>query len=198
MSPPAAPPRFGPLQLALAAAGTAAATLDLCMDGWVAAEYARRGHPGWAALSLSLLAAASAAAQACSWLWLRSDPPALRPAVPGPLLAALHFLQLGFFFRYGSPAPRSPPRVPGCPPARPSAAASGPLMAPGVGERCLGCREAREVPGLEPAEVSEGASRVPASAVSLRLCCLPVLLPPPSEQTEQRPETPARPWRSRR
>ncbi|NXC85313.1 XKR8 protein, partial [Cercotrichas coryphoeus] len=80
-------------------AGTAAATLDLCMDGWVAAEYARRGHPGWAALSLSLLAAASAAAQACSWLWLRSDPPALRPAVPAPLLAALHLLQLGFFFR---------------------------------------------------------------------------------------------------
>ncbi|XP_064254567.1 XK-related protein 8 isoform X2 [Passer domesticus] len=99
MSPRTAPPRFGPLQLALAAAGTAAATLDLCMDGWVAAQYARRGHPGWAALSLSLLAAASAAAQACSWLWLRSDPPALRPAVPGALLAALHLLQLGFFFR---------------------------------------------------------------------------------------------------
>ncbi|KAM4757751.1 XK-related protein 8 [Cyanocitta cristata] len=99
MSSRAAPPRFGPLQLALAAAGTAAAALDLCMDGWVAAEYARCGQPGWAALSLSLLAAASAAAQACSWLWLRSDPPALRPAVPVALLAALHLLQLGFFFR---------------------------------------------------------------------------------------------------
>ncbi|NXS36249.1 XKR8 protein, partial [Pomatostomus ruficeps] len=48
---------------------------------------------------LALLAAASAAAQACSWLWLRSDPPALRPAVPVALLAALHLLQLGFFFR---------------------------------------------------------------------------------------------------
>ncbi|XP_027522303.1 XK-related protein 8 isoform X2 [Corapipo altera] len=100
MSPRAAPPRFGPLQLALAAAGTAAAALDLFMDGWVAAEYVRRGQPGWAALSLSLLAAASAAAQACSWLWLRSDPPALRPAVPTALLAALHLLQLGFLFRW--------------------------------------------------------------------------------------------------
>uniref|UniRef100_A0A8C3MIS7 XK-related protein n=1 Tax=Geospiza parvula TaxID=87175 RepID=A0A8C3MIS7_GEOPR len=99
MSPRTAPPRFGPLQLALAAAGTAAATLDLFMDGWVAAQYARSGHPGWAALSLALLAAASAAAQACSWLWLRSDPPPLRPAVPAVLLAALHVLQLGFFFR---------------------------------------------------------------------------------------------------
>ncbi|KAM6996042.1 XK-related protein 8 [Passerculus sandwichensis] len=99
MSPRTAPPRFGPLQLALAAAGTAAATLDVFMDGWVAAQYARHGHPGWAALSLALLAAASAAAQACSWLWLRSDPPALRPAVPVLLLAALHLLQLGFFFR---------------------------------------------------------------------------------------------------
>ncbi|NWZ39089.1 XKR8 protein, partial [Brachypodius atriceps] len=99
MAPRAAAPRFGPLQLALAAAGTAAATLDLCMDGWVAAEYARSGHPGWAALSLSLLVAASAAAQACSWLWLRSDPPALRPSMPVALLAALHLLQLGFFFR---------------------------------------------------------------------------------------------------
>lgn len=111
MAPRAAPPRFGPLQLALAAAGTAAATLDLCMDGWVAAGYARSGHPGWAALSLSLLAVASAAAQACSWLWLRSDPPALRPSMPVALLAALHLLQLGFFFRYGSPAPCYP-RVP--------------------------------------------------------------------------------------
>ncbi|XP_027747984.1 replication protein A 32 kDa subunit [Empidonax traillii] len=72
-----------------------------------AAEYVRRGQPGWAALSLSLLAAASAAAQACSWFWLRSDPPALRPAVPAKLLAALHLLQLGFLFRYGSPAPAS-------------------------------------------------------------------------------------------
>lgn len=122
MAPRAAPPRFGPLQLALAAAGTAAATLDLCMDGWVAAEYARRGHPGWAALSLSLLAAASAAAQACSWLWLRSDPPALRPSMPVALLAALHLLQLGFFFRYGSlarpwasPGPRSAPASPRVP-----------------------------------------------------------------------------------
>ncbi|XP_032565755.1 LOW QUALITY PROTEIN: XK-related protein 8 [Chiroxiphia lanceolata] len=99
MSPRVAPPRFGPLQLALAAAGTAAAALDLFMDGWVAAEYVWRGQPGWAALSLSLLAAASAAAQACSWLWLRSDPPALRPAVPAALLTALHLLQLGFLFR---------------------------------------------------------------------------------------------------
>ncbi|XP_050182168.1 XK-related protein 8 [Myiozetetes cayanensis] len=99
MSPRAAPPRFGPLQLALAAAGTAAAALDVFTDGWVAVEYVRRGQPGWAALSLSLLAAASAAAQACSWFWLRSDPPALRPAVPAKLLAALHLLQLGFLFR---------------------------------------------------------------------------------------------------
>ncbi|NXS14576.1 XKR8 protein, partial [Neodrepanis coruscans] len=35
----------------------------------------------------------------CSWFWLRSDPPALRPAVPSALLAALHLLQLGFLFR---------------------------------------------------------------------------------------------------
>uniref|UniRef100_A0A8B9GJR3 XK-related protein n=1 Tax=Amazona collaria TaxID=241587 RepID=A0A8B9GJR3_9PSIT len=33
------------------------------------------------------------AAQACSWLWLRSDPPALRPAAAPGLLAALHLLQ---------------------------------------------------------------------------------------------------------
>ncbi|KAM6108669.1 XK-related protein 8 [Pterocles gutturalis] len=91
--------RFGPLQLALAAAGAAAAALDVCADGWVAAGYARGGQPGWAALVLALLAAASVATQACSWLWLRSDPPALRPAVPRWLLAALHLLQLGFLFR---------------------------------------------------------------------------------------------------
>ncbi|NXX22915.1 XKR8 protein, partial [Podargus strigoides] len=72
---------------------------DVCADGWVAAGYARGGQPGWAALSLSLLAAASVATQACSWLWLRSDPPALRPAVPAWLFAALHLLQLGFLFR---------------------------------------------------------------------------------------------------
>ncbi|KAM9268255.1 XK-related protein 8 [Morus bassanus] len=95
----AAPPRFGPLQLALAAAGAAAAALDLAADGWVAAGYARGGRPGWAALALALLAAASVATQACSWLWLRSDPAALRPGVPPWLLAALHLLQLGFFFR---------------------------------------------------------------------------------------------------
>ncbi|XP_075630081.1 XK-related protein 8 [Balearica regulorum gibbericeps] len=92
-------PRFGPLQLALAAAGAAAAALDVCADGWVAAQYARGGQPGWAALVLALLAAASVATQACSWLWLRSDPPALRPDVPPWLLAALHLLQLGFLFR---------------------------------------------------------------------------------------------------
>ncbi|XP_074903141.1 XK-related protein 8 [Buteo buteo] len=99
MAPRAAPPRFGPRQLLLAAAGAAAAALDVCADGWVAAEYARGGQPGWAALALALLAAASVATQACSWLWLRSDPPALRPDVPRWLLAALHLLQLGFLFR---------------------------------------------------------------------------------------------------
>ncbi|KAM6115921.1 XK-related protein 8 [Phoenicopterus ruber ruber] len=99
MAPRAAPPRFGPLQLALAAGAAAAAALDVCADGWVAAEYARAGQPGWAALALALLAAASVATQACSWLWLRSDPPALRPDVPPWLLAALHLLQLGFLFR---------------------------------------------------------------------------------------------------
>ncbi|XP_074750346.1 XK-related protein 8 [Strix uralensis] len=99
MAPGAAPPRFGPWQLALAAGGAAAAALDVFADGWVAAEYARRGQLGWAALVLALLAAASVATQACSWLWLRSDPPALRPDVPPWLLAALHLLQLGFLFR---------------------------------------------------------------------------------------------------
>ncbi|XP_037237898.1 LOW QUALITY PROTEIN: XK-related protein 8 [Falco rusticolus] len=99
MAARAAPPRFGPLQLALAAAGTVAAALDVCADGWVAAGYARGGQPGWAALALALLAAASVATQACSWLWLRSDPPALRPDVPPGLLAALHVLQLGILFR---------------------------------------------------------------------------------------------------
>ncbi|XP_035420964.1 XK-related protein 8 [Cygnus atratus] len=93
------PPRFGPLQLLLAAAGAAAAALDVCADAWVAAGYARAGHPGWAALGLALLAAASAATQACSWLWFRSDPAALRPELPRCLLAALHLLQLGFFYR---------------------------------------------------------------------------------------------------
>lgn len=117
MAPRAAPPRFGPKQLALAAAGAAAAALDVCADGWVAAEYARGGQPGWAALALALLAAASVATQACSWLWLRSDPPALRPDVPRWLLAALHLLQLGFLFRYGIPAPGLPP----VPPAQPQA-----------------------------------------------------------------------------
>ncbi|NXD84944.1 XKR8 protein, partial [Halcyon senegalensis] len=68
-------------------------------DGWVAAGYARGGQPGWAALGLGLLAAASLATQACSWLWLRSDPPGLRPDVRPWLLAALHLLQLGFLFR---------------------------------------------------------------------------------------------------
>lgn len=95
------PLRFGPLQLLLAAAGAAAAALDVCADAWVAAGYARAGHPGWAALGLALLAAASAATQACSWLWFRSDPAALRPELPRCLLAALHLLQLGFFYRYG-------------------------------------------------------------------------------------------------
>ncbi|XP_054251407.1 XK-related protein 8 [Indicator indicator] len=95
----AARPRFGPLQLALAAAGTAATALDVFADGWVAAGYARGGQPGWAVLVLVLLAAASLATQACSWLWLRSDPPALRPDLPPWLLAALHLLQLGFLFR---------------------------------------------------------------------------------------------------
>ncbi|KAM6335042.1 XK-related protein 8 isoform 2-T2 [Alca torda] len=92
-------PRFGPLQLGLAAAGTAAAVLDVCVDGWVAAEYAWGGQPGLAALVLALLAIASVATQACSWLWLRSDPPALRPDVPQWLVAVLHLLQLGFLFR---------------------------------------------------------------------------------------------------
>lgn len=96
---PRAPGRFGPLQLALAAAGAAAAALDVFADGWVAAGYARGGQPGRAALALALLAAASVATQACSWFWLRSDPPELRPAVPTGLLAALHLLQLGFLFR---------------------------------------------------------------------------------------------------
>ncbi|NXH23361.1 XKR8 protein, partial [Bucco capensis] len=91
--------RFGQLQLALAAAGTAAAALDICADGWAVAEYTRGGQPGWAALTLALLAAASVATQACSWLWLRSDPPAVRPDVPLWLLTALHLLQLGFLFR---------------------------------------------------------------------------------------------------
>ncbi|XP_071624107.1 XK-related protein 8 [Heliangelus exortis] len=99
MSPRAGPPRFGPLQLVLAAAGAGAAALDVFADGWVAAGYARGGHPAWAVLVLALLAAASVATQACSWIWLRSDPPALRPEVPPWLLAALHFLQLGFLFR---------------------------------------------------------------------------------------------------
>ncbi|XP_030360042.1 XK-related protein 8 [Strigops habroptila] len=92
-------PRFGPLQLALAAAGTASAALDVCADGWVAAGYARGGRPGLAALVLALRAAGSVATQACSWLWLRSDPPALRPAASPALLNALHLLQLGFLFR---------------------------------------------------------------------------------------------------
>ncbi|XP_062467353.1 XK-related protein 8 [Pezoporus occidentalis] len=90
---------FGPLQLVLAAAGTAAAALDVCADGWVAAGYARGGRPGLAALVLALRAAGSVLTQGCSWLWLRSDPPALRPAAPPPLLAALHLLQLGFLCR---------------------------------------------------------------------------------------------------
>lgn len=124
MAPQAAPPRFGPRQLLLAAAGAAAAALDVCADGWVAAEYARGGRPGWAALALALLAVASVATQACSWLWLRSDPPALRPDVPRWLLAGLHLLQLGFLFRYGTTAPplrsSGTPRgiiPPGTPPA---------------------------------------------------------------------------------
>ncbi|NWT43799.1 XKR8 protein, partial [Chroicocephalus maculipennis] len=97
--PPPMAPRFGPLQLGLAAAGTAAAVLDVCVDGWVAAEYAWGGQPGLAALVLALLAIASVATQACSWLWLRSDPPALRPDVPQWLVTVLHLLQLGFLFR---------------------------------------------------------------------------------------------------
>ncbi|XP_032855587.2 XK-related protein 8 [Tyto alba] len=95
----APPARFGPLQLVLAAAGAAAAALDVCAAAGLAAGYARGGQPGRAALALALLAAASAAAQACSWLWLRSDPPALRPGLPAGLLAALHLLQLGVLFR---------------------------------------------------------------------------------------------------
>ncbi|NXU54598.1 XKR8 protein, partial [Turnix velox] len=87
--------RFGRLQLALAAAGTAAAALDVVADGWVAAGYVRAGRPGLAALLLALLALSSLATQACSWLWLRSDPPAVRPDLPQWLLALLHLLQLG-------------------------------------------------------------------------------------------------------
>ncbi|XP_074018294.1 XK-related protein 8 [Numenius arquata] len=92
-------PRFGAVQLALAALGTAAAVLDVLVDGWVAAEYAWGGQPGLAALVLALLATASVATQACSWLWYRSDPPALHPDVPQWLVVLLHLLQLGFLFR---------------------------------------------------------------------------------------------------
>uniref|UniRef100_A0A8C3J3D0 XK-related protein n=1 Tax=Calidris pygmaea TaxID=425635 RepID=A0A8C3J3D0_9CHAR len=77
-------PRFGVVQLVLAALGTAAAVLDVLVDGWVAAEYAWGGQPGLAALVLALLAAASLATQACSWLWYRSDPPALHPDAVAP------------------------------------------------------------------------------------------------------------------
>ncbi|XP_033925293.1 XK-related protein 8 [Melopsittacus undulatus] len=90
---------LGPLQLVLAAAGTAAAALDVLADGWVAVGYVRSGRPGLAALVLGLRAAGSLGTQACSWLWLRSDPPALRPPAAPPLLAALHLLQLGVLCR---------------------------------------------------------------------------------------------------
>ncbi|NXJ70343.1 XKR8 protein, partial [Rostratula benghalensis] len=92
-------PRFGPLQLVLAVVGTAAAVLDVLVDAWVAAEYAWGGQPTLAALVLAPLAIASVATQACSWLWFRSDPPALHPDVPQWLVAILHLLQLGFLFR---------------------------------------------------------------------------------------------------
>ncbi|XP_072211413.1 XK-related protein 8 [Excalfactoria chinensis] len=93
------PARFGPWQWLLAAAGAAAAAWDAGADVWVAAGYARGGRPGSAALCLGLWAAGCAARQACSWLWFRSDPAQLRPELPHRLLAALHLLQLGFFYR---------------------------------------------------------------------------------------------------
>ncbi|XP_048824903.1 XK-related protein 8 isoform X2 [Lagopus muta] len=93
------PARFGPWQWLLAAGGTAAAVWDAGADVWVAVGYARAGQPGCAALGLGLWAAGCAARQACSWLWFRSDPPALRPEPSRRLLAALHLLQLGFLYR---------------------------------------------------------------------------------------------------
>ncbi|OXB61864.1 hypothetical protein ASZ78_004570 [Callipepla squamata] len=93
------PPRFGALQWLLAAGSCAAAVWDVGADAWVAAGYARGGQPGRAALGLGLWAAGSAARQACSWLWFRSDPPPLRPAPSRRLLAALHLLQLGYMYR---------------------------------------------------------------------------------------------------
>ncbi|XP_015738977.1 XK-related protein 8 [Coturnix japonica] len=93
------PARFGPWQFLLLAVGAAAAAWDVGADVWVAVGYARGGQPGCAALGLGLWAACSAARQACSWLWFRSDPPQLRPELPRRLLAAMHVLQLGFFYR---------------------------------------------------------------------------------------------------
>lgn len=113
------PARFGPWQWLLAAAGAAAAVWDAGADVWVAVGYARAGQPGCAALGLGLWAAGSAARQACSWLWFRSDPSTLRPELSRRPLAALHLLQLGFLYRYGPPEPRRPPR---------RAAASAPLF----------------------------------------------------------------------
>lgn len=93
------PARFGPWQWLLAAAGAAAAVWDAGADVWVAVGYARAGQPGCAALGLGLWAAGSAARQACSWLWFRSDPSTLRPELSRRPLAALHLLQLGFLYR---------------------------------------------------------------------------------------------------
>ncbi|XP_062450230.1 XK-related protein 8 [Rhea pennata] len=93
------PPRYRLPELLLAAAGVAGAVLDLGADVWLAVGYARAGHRGWAALVLALLAAASLAAHACSWLWYGTDPPALAPALPRSSLALLHLLQLGYMYR---------------------------------------------------------------------------------------------------
>uniref|UniRef100_A0A8C5UIS8 XK-related protein n=1 Tax=Malurus cyaneus samueli TaxID=2593467 RepID=A0A8C5UIS8_9PASS len=57
----------------------------------------RRGQPGWAALSLSLLAPPRPR-PGLQLLWLRSDPPALRPPARGAARRPA-LLQLGFFFR---------------------------------------------------------------------------------------------------
>lgn len=121
------PARFGPWQWLLAAAGAAAAVWDAGADVWVAVGYARAGQPGCAALGLGLWAAGSAARQACSWLWFRSDPSTLRPELSRRPLAALHLLQLGFLYRYGPPEPRRPPAG-----LRPRPRSSGASPAPGA------------------------------------------------------------------